>query len=253
MYNDSPIKSHLYLCLCHSKFGCLVCLPVVLIAAGLWGGCDKKASTPAEKPLQKHAVKDDQPHTTNNAALKKLSCRQLHKKYQHGVKNASLKCAANKDCVHYPDGYSTCGGIVTRAVYEKKMKPIYQELTRRKECRKTYPCPHLGSSRYKPVCHKGKCMSFCDKLADRFATILKKAPGTCKADSDCAHYPGGLTDCGGITDKTTAQKLKTLFGEMRAKHKCILYRRCAKRVPLVPICEKGHCTGRRRSLRKAKK
>lgn len=84
--------------------------------------------------------------------------------------------------------------------------------------------------------------SSCDKVGAAFRKALAEATGKCEADADCAAWPI-LFDCGGITDKLSADKLRALREVWRAQ-KCGLGVQCAARIRELPICVEGECTGK---------
>ena len=82
----------------------------------------------------------------------------------------------------------------------------------------------------------------CDERKQSFKKILTEASGLCEVDADCAPWPI-LFDCGGITGRYTAEKLRAIRKQWRDK-KCGLGVRCAARMRQIPVCVDGICAGK---------
>ncbi len=78
----------------------------------------------------------------------------------------------------------------------------------------------------------------CQALRKAFLDRRAKGPGTCKTSRDCWNAPGGIDDCGQVTDKQTAKDLFVIYNKIRVR--CGLERHCAPRVS-IPECAGGQC------------
>jgi len=78
----------------------------------------------------------------------------------------------------------------------------------------------------------------CQALRQAFLDRRAKGPGTCKTSRDCSNAPGGIDDCGQVTDLQTAKDLYVLYNKIRVR--CGLERHCAPRVS-IPECAGGQC------------
>lgn len=86
----------------------------------------------------------------------------------------------------------------------------------------------------------------CGAILDRFTKARRAGSGTCKVDSDCATFAGGLdreAKCGGVTDKATAQKLQPIAEEWQ-RAGCRYEWNCAPQ-SFQPTCDAGVCVGHR--------
>jgi len=85
----------------------------------------------------------------------------------------------------------------------------------------------------------------CKALAQKFDKILGTAKNTCNKDDDCKVYKAGVgKNCGGVTDKQTAEKLASITEEF-FKLKCSYSVRCKARKVPKPVCKSGICIGTR--------
>jgi hypothetical protein len=82
----------------------------------------------------------------------------------------------------------------------------------------------------------------CDGIKGKFDSTLSAGSGKCKIDADCGCFGSSVSDshmCGGVTDKETADKLKTIRREFRTEH---CHSTSCKEAPCAPVCKAGVCS-----------
>jgi hypothetical protein len=81
----------------------------------------------------------------------------------------------------------------------------------------------------------------CEQLTMRFEEILAKGRPGCASDEGCGVYQAGVGhNCGGITDRATANQLAGITEEFFAR-KCGYVINCAPRAMFRPVCVNGFC------------
>jgi hypothetical protein len=168
-------------------------------------------------------------------------CDALAAKFQAALRSAAGRCRVDRDCAVYPT-FVDCGGFTDK-----------QSAATLVRIHKQYVDSKCGYTRIRcaaqapqvPFCDGGQCRGKrapCFELVSSFNQVLGAASGRCKADKDCASYPSGVVDCGGVTDRATAKKLDEI-GAAHLKQPCGRVR-CAHRRPAVPVCQAGSCKAR---------
>ena len=81
----------------------------------------------------------------------------------------------------------------------------------------------------------------CEELAAQFDVTLSEATGLCEKDADCGSYSAGVgKNCGGATDKASADKLGEITKQFRDA-KCPHTVHCGPRTVYGIECRSGHC------------
>jgi hypothetical protein len=79
----------------------------------------------------------------------------------------------------------------------------------------------------------------CRPILARFRARLATATAACTTSADCGCYPGGVGDCGGVTDLESVRALIALHDEYVAA-KCRYTQLCAPRA-CAYACTGGRC------------
>lgn len=82
----------------------------------------------------------------------------------------------------------------------------------------------------------------CAELSRRFDAVLLESTGACTDDADCASYGAGIGEnCGGATDKTSADELRGIADEFHGALGCDYTVHCAPRLVYGIECRDGLC------------
>ena len=102
--------------------------------------------------------------------------------------------------------------------------------------------PSAGVGETVPPSTTKKSKDPCAKLATEFNQVLAEAKTTCETDADCACREAGIgptSDCGGIVDKGTADRLGAIADRFRGAG-CFRGFDCAPWA-CIPVCRSGVC------------
>lgn len=173
------------------------------------------------------------------------SCDVVLRELRMALSSVSSDCGADADCTCFDHGFGPRGcGLVARRDAVRALERLVDE-TRRGGCAEAAECPPFECKAYcRPRgAKRGYCAQRdrCVELSDAFEATLAKAPGECKTAADCGRYRAGVgRNCGGVTDRATADALAKIAGQFFAE-KCRYQVNCAPRAVRPIACAGGRC------------